>query len=135
MSLPNTVRSAAILAIVVLFSAVWVVHRLAVEGSVRGLQSIAIALAIAASGLLGWVLWLLAHDTRREKADTDMPSDRVRLEDELRASEARWRSVIDSAVDGIIVIDEHGRIEAFNPAAERLFGTRSATLSAATSLC
>ena len=38
------------------------------------------------------------------------------------ASEARWRAVIDSAVDGIIVIDAHGRIEAFNPAAERLFG-------------
>jgi PAS domain S-box-containing protein len=49
-------------------------------------------------------------------------SDRVRLDEELRASEARWRSVIDSAVDGIVVIDAHGRIESFNPAAERLFG-------------
>jgi PAS domain S-box-containing protein len=49
-------------------------------------------------------------------------SERVRLEDELRTSEARWRSVIESAVDGIVVIDAHGRIEAFNPAAERLFG-------------
>ena len=49
-------------------------------------------------------------------------TERVRLEEELRASEARWRSVIDSAVDGIVVIDAHGRIEAFNPAAERLFG-------------
>ena len=47
---------------------------------------------------------------------------RVQLEEQLRASEARWRSIIDSAVDGIVVIDAHGRIEAFNPAAERLFG-------------
>jgi two-component system sensor kinase FixL len=39
-----------------------------------------------------------------------------------RASDARWRSVIDSAVDGIVVIDQGGRVEAFNPAAERLFG-------------
>ncbi len=49
-------------------------------------------------------------------------SERMRLDEELRVSEARWRSVIDSAVDGIVVIDAHGRIEAFNPAAERLFG-------------
>lgn len=47
---------------------------------------------------------------------------RVYLEDALGASEARWRAVIDSAVDGIVVIDAHGRIEAFNRAAERLFG-------------
>src|SRR5436190_3158410 len=45
-----------------------------------------------------------------------------RLEDRLRASEARWRSIVESAVDGIVVIDSRGRIEAFNPAAERLFG-------------
>lgn len=44
---------------------------------------------------------------------------------QLGSSEARWRAVIDSAVDGIIVIDAHGLIEAFNPAAERLFGYAS----------
>jgi two-component system sensor kinase FixL len=47
---------------------------------------------------------------------------RVHLEDALGASEARWRAIIDSAVDGVVVIDAHGRIEAFNHAAERLFG-------------
>ena len=49
-------------------------------------------------------------------------SDRVALEQQLRASEARWRAIIHSAVDGIVVIDARGRIEGFNPAAERLFG-------------
>lgn len=49
-------------------------------------------------------------------------SDRVRLEERLRASEARWRAVVESAVDAIVVIDASGHIEAFNPAAERLFG-------------
>ena len=47
---------------------------------------------------------------------------RVDLEDALGASEARWKAIVDSAVDGVIVIDAHGRIEAFNRAAERLFG-------------
>jgi PAS domain S-box-containing protein len=51
-------------------------------------------------------------------------SARVSLEKQLRSSEARWRTIVESAVDGIVVIDRHGRIEAFNPAAERLFGYR-----------
>lgn len=49
-------------------------------------------------------------------------SRRKELENQLRSSEARWRAIIQSAVDGIIVIDSHGRVESFNPAAERLFG-------------
>ena len=51
-------------------------------------------------------------------------SARVALEGRLRASEELWRSVIESAVDAIVVIDSDGVIEAFNPAAERLFGYR-----------
>jgi PAS domain S-box-containing protein len=54
--------------------------------------------------------------------------ERVRLEQQLRSSEARWQSVVESAVDGIVVIDAKGRIEAFNPAAERLFGYTEAEL-------
>ncbi len=46
-------------------------------------------------------------------------------ESAYRASEARWRAIIDSAVDAIIVIDSRGRIETFNSGAERLFGYRA----------
>lgn len=41
---------------------------------------------------------------------------------------SRWKAVIASAVDGILVIDSQGRIEAFNPAAERLFGYRESEI-------
>ena len=39
-----------------------------------------------------------------------------------RTSEARWRAIIDSAVDAVVVIDARGLIESFNPAAVKMFG-------------
>jgi two-component system sensor kinase FixL len=52
----------------------------------------------------------------------DHPSVIAGSESGTTLAEARWRAIIDSAVDGIIVIDHRGAIEAFNRAAERLFG-------------
>ncbi len=43
-------------------------------------------------------------------------------EEALKQSEAIARSVVYTAVDGIITAGENGLIESFNPAAERLFG-------------
>ena len=50
---------------------------------------------------------------------------RVEIEEALRTSEERLRSIVESAVDGMVVINERGIIEAFNPSAERLFGYRT----------
>lgn len=43
-------------------------------------------------------------------------------ESAAEGSKARYQAIVDTAVDAIVVIDEHGVISDFNPAAERLFG-------------
>lgn len=49
-------------------------------------------------------------------------TERKRAEAELREREARLSTILDTAVDAIIVIDERGRIESFSASAARLFG-------------
>src|ERR1043166_7170129 len=53
-------------------------------------------------------------------------TERKRAEAELREAEERKRSVVNHVIDGIITIDEAGTVASFNPAAERIFGYRSA---------
>lgn len=65
---------------------------------------------------------MLVEGQRKFTAILHDLSRRVELENRLRSSEERWRAIVEAAVDAIIVIDGRGRIEAFNPAAVRLFG-------------
>jgi PAS domain S-box-containing protein len=51
-----------------------------------------------------------------------MPQHDQRTADALRASEARLRTILDTAVDAFITINAAGIVESFNPAAERMFG-------------
>lgn len=43
----------------------------------------------------------------------------------LKESEERLSIVIDKAVDAIVALDANGKVESFNPAAERIFGYRA----------
>src|SRR5689334_3998434 len=47
---------------------------------------------------------------------------RARLEQNLRDSEAQHRAVVETAVDGIIIIDSLGTVRIYNPACARMFG-------------
>ncbi len=55
-------------------------------------------------------------------------SERVRAAEALRNSEARTRSLLDTAPDAIITVDAHGNIAEFNRAAEVTFGWSAAEI-------
>jgi PAS domain-containing protein len=46
----------------------------------------------------------------------------------LRAVGERLRAILEHAIDGIVILDEGGRIQGLNPAAERLFGYTEAEI-------
>ena len=58
-----------------------------------------------------------------------MSSTESQADDQARTArdlEARYEGLIRAAVDGVILIDQRGLIEVFNPAAERIFGYAAA---------
>lgn len=68
--------------------------------------------------LLLTLMTLVAREMRHRRQAADALAD----------SEARLHAVVDTAVDGLIVIDERGRMESVNRAAERMFGYASADI-------
>lgn len=68
----------------------------------------------------------LGPSARRALSEAEVNNQRRRIEDDLRESEERFRSVAQTARDAIISVDCDGRIVFWNPAAERIFGYPSA---------
>jgi PAS domain S-box-containing protein len=49
-------------------------------------------------------------------------SEYKRAEQAIRETAARLEALVDTAVDGVMMIDAHGLVQMFNPACEKLFG-------------
>ena len=49
-------------------------------------------------------------------------TERKQLEDELRASEERFRAISTSAIDAIVLVDEEDKVIYWNPGSEKTFG-------------
>ena len=79
-------------------------------------------LGAAAWPVLGLVAGLLVLRLRYEC------SRRAAAERELRESESRYRAIFETAVDAIIVSDQHGIIQEFSRAAEAMTGYRAGEL-------
>jgi PAS domain S-box-containing protein len=72
--------------------------------------------------LLGGVTAILSLWLQRER------SKRVAAEAALRESEGRYQAIFETAVDAVIVSDQHGIIQEFSKAAERMTGYSAADL-------
>ncbi len=91
--------------------------------------------ALGIVALIVWGLAVLVRGRSRRKLEV-LSRDNAVLSAEiesrsalLRDTNARLGSIIDSAVDGIVVIDHRGNIEVFNRGAERIFGYAAAEVT------
>jgi len=52
-------------------------------------------------------------------------TERKEVQERLEASQNRLESIVESAMDAVMAVDDEGRIVVFNPAAEKMFGCPS----------
>src|SRR5580692_10378807 len=112
---------------------------------IYGIEGLVKAVTAAASIVTAGMLWPLlpklltipspfdlrqAQQALREEEMKGRDSEQLlqqfrQAQQALRESMARLTAVVETAVDGFILIDARGRILLFNPACERLFGYRA----------
>lgn len=81
-------------------------------------------------GSYRWLSWTASSIPERQMvyAIAKDITEQKRVAQDLLYRDERLRAIVESAVDAIVVIDEHGIVEAFNPAAEKIFGYAAAEI-------
>ena len=69
-----------------------------------------------------WVTALMADSGKEFIVEARDMTSHLKAARALRAREIRLQEILNTVADGIITLDEEGRIESFNPAAEKIFG-------------
>ncbi|MFQ5603804.1 MAG: PAS domain S-box protein [bacterium] len=81
--------------------------------------------------MIAWHNTLLKDDKGKAVATLSSGIDiteRKRTEEALRESEAQNQAIVNTAADGIIIIDAKGLVTSFNAAAEKIFGYKKAEI-------
>ncbi len=79
------------------------------------------ALRDAQKNIIGYLL-IGTDNTARKQVE----AVQALLDQRLRDSTGRLQAILDTVVDGVFTIDEHGNVETLNPAGERIFGYTAA---------
>ena len=87
------------------------------------------AAVMFASFCLLAMIWVIAYLADREIRQREQSIEELRISrDKAQRSEDGLRRVLESASDGIVILDSEMKIRSFNDAAERIFGRREADL-------
>jgi len=132
--IPSATGQFALLSFLVLPLVIWTAMRFGVTGGALAVLGLSIIAVLATVNFYGpfyqqdlhqgiLSLWIFMTTLAMVVLMiTVLQSERTVAEHALRGSEARFRAVVDGALDAVVTIDESGCLVEFNPSAERIFG-------------